>query len=466
MVLDSALTWASSLWLPPYEPDLDSDTGALLEPEKERDIEATRPKKEYIAEIPIPKVTTIKIAPYWSDDEDDDDTDLTVREKTGVTEHLAAAATCTSVAGLSALYYKNPMITAGFASGTATVVNVLHNNSSETMQHTLRVAAITGLALSLILEYALSPNAKQKTIVQIISAIPWVYPFLGVVKADISQAELPKKLKDIAANYSVSLSDTTCQVICASLQAMPGLSVSLGSSNKTLSAVGGIFFKSNVRQLLDVAGQGIYHLETPWIRKSLGAAVGIAAVSSLVAGFAGNYFNWFSGTWGALISSVLIIPPADIASRTIKATIKAGQKERKNALKSAIANDEDTCWDKTKKIAQNAATITLITAPVVGAAYAVGQAEPGAQNPGIVASLLTDITSFIKIGTKSYPTAAVVGVSLAGAAAGTTVYVIKEIFESTVPIPMYPTIIALTATSSAFAMYHAKRYVRPAAADE
>lgn len=423
-------------------------------------ISEKKPKQDYIFEV-----ATIKVGSFWKDDDDEDEgEDATSRVALSTKQHLAYAAGMLAMSVLSGYFYKAPIVGLGFAGGAMDLTKTWYAYSDKTpvLKNVARVAALLALITAIGLQYTLSTEQKEQTLLQVINALPLMYPGMGIFKAEVAKLQIDKQIVKLAAKCNLELSQSTAEIMARVMQILPALAISMTKFDKSLSAAGGIFFKTNVRKLSNMLGQYIYAMQNPVARRVAGSALAAASVASVVTGVVGNYFHWFSNSLGSVVNSLLLVPPADIVARTIKSTIKLSTKANKRRMQYADVLDQDkTCCqkatDKVKKLGEAAA----FTLPILGTALAVGQMNLNSSNAGLVAALLGDAISFIKVATNKFPTNAVLAASAAGVMLGGSAYTVREFTSSAIDIPLYSTWLTLAALTGSFAIYQIKRLVRP-----
>lgn len=493
--LNAFVSWGSQLW--PFKRDnsnSDLQERSLLDdtdsPPREPSPTLPLPLElaPYIDEVaPLPKlknkqdnyvlnVCDYKLVPYWGEDDDDDDPNA--RVEIGAKQHAAFIAGTVVINSFSAYFYQTPIVSAAFASGAIEFTKTWYTYLDKDclLKNGARVLAVSALIGTIFMRYGISDAGKATTIYQFLNAIPLSYPAMGILKAELSRAEIHKLIQKAAEKCNVTLSETQAKVVSALLQIAPALGLAMAKVDDSLSAASGIFVKLNIRELTNIAGKYLYEIESSTKRKSAGIAMGVGAVATTAIGYVGSYLKWFNNTSGTLVQSLLIMPGSDIAARTLKESVKVAIKEEKAALKTqrALVASEDTLPEsilqRVTRYGKKSIEAALFTAPVIGASLAMGpMIDPKDKNTskaGIVASVLGDAISVIKVATKRFDTAPVMTVAGKGILYGGAAYTLKELVGLNISWPLYSSALLLASISAAFELYHLRDLCRPPKRDE
>src|SRR5262249_2833895 len=163
--------------------------------------------------------------------------------------------------------------------------------------------------------------------------------------------------------------------------------ISLTTFDKSISAAGGIFFKTNVRKLTNMLGKYVYEMQDPCSRQTAASSMATASISSVALGLMGNYFQWFSSTLGRVISNILLVPTDDMLARNIKASINLSVKENKKRMESEsdVESNQTSC-EQAITVGKNIGEAAGFSASVLATSLAVGQMDPSSKNAGLVAA--------------------------------------------------------------------------------
>lgn len=429
------------------------------------EINAEKPT-DYILELDIPRLGTLKIVPFYKDKDKDDKDDSDTRIPLGWKENTSFAACMVGITLFSGYFYNTPFVSAAIAGGTLDISKKWYNYTKKlpALRNSARVVAAALLVATIAFQYMQSDELKSHAMGKIIASLPGVYPALAFIKAELGDAHLPEKVIALAHKCGLTISKETAEAIAAGAMALPSLAVSLTTIDQNLSAAGGVFLKTNMRVLSDVVGKSIKKLETPFLRIAAGGAMAANTAAAYTFALIGNSLGWFSNILGKAASDVLIVPSSDIASRTIKASIKADIKQKKKE-KNRQNTPEQTCAEKWQKNAGKIASAVITTLPIVASSAVVGQfVDPTsntAQNSGVVAALFGDLVSFSKVATKKYDKRIVAAASVLGVGASAALYGFTEFGKVAVPKALYSSSLIFGSLAAAYAIYHFKRIVRP-----
>lgn len=470
LLLDPATDSKEPLLAENNEIDLEAQTKAAKKDKKAKKLK----EQKYLLEVDLPVLGKIKIAPYYSDDDDEDD-NAAKRESLGVKENVAFAVGLAVISLFSGYFYRTPFVSSAIAGGAIDISKTwyVYTEKQPLLRNSARVIAAITLIGSIVLQYQAGDKTKLPALLQILSALPGVYPAMGFLKAEISNAKPEDKLVALASKCRASITKKTAESIFSAMMAAAGLGLTF-VPEKNLAATGGIFFKTNIRNLSDMIGKTLFSLENPRLKALAGTAMAVSSTAAYTLALVGTPLGWFKSSWGKLAGTVLIVPPSDIASRTVKASIKADLNEKKAAKKAGIPlPEEEKSWIKTGVGA------ALHITPIIGACAAVGiMADPTEgsgimtvtpspdeqnleQNSGVIAALFGDIVAFSKVATKKFDEKTVLGLSAVGVCASALTYGLVESGKWALPKIVYSSSLVFGSLAAAYAIYHLKRLVRP-----
>lgn len=423
-------------------------------------IEEIKIPKEKKASKDLYQICSLRIPPYWKvqDEEDEGESnrgDLTWKNHSALGIGLLAGF------GLGAYYYQDPsnMTGVGLASGTLDIVKVWSSYVQDPkVKRGAQVFAITLFALGILFPLLVSEKDKEEDWFKILKALPFVYPFMGLLKEEISRLKLSEKIIDMGKKYQIEISEDVADLIAASVQLIPALGLVAWNGNPILTAAASIFAKGSIRVGTNKIGQKIYAMESGWGKKiAITAFVSLAALASGF-GIVGNSLGYFSSRIGRVCDLALVLPGIDMATRTGKGTIKNAVKDAKKLEKKEPAT---TCQESLQRVARKVAILFAFSLPIIAIAIFIGQTDKNSKNAAVMASVFSDAAAFIKIATKGFDEKWVIALSSAGVAGGAAVYGVKQWTPSHFEIPGSRSFEALAALLSAFVIYHLKRAVRP-----
>lgn len=442
---------------------------------------AKKAKKTYLLELDLPLLGKFKIAPFYTDDDDDDD-NAAKREPLGVKENAAFAVGLAAISVFSGYFYKKPFVSSAIAGGAMDICKTwyVYTEKSPWLRNSARAIAAITLIGAIALQYQAGDKDKLPLLLQIANVLPGVYPAMGFLNAEIDKAKPEEKLIALSERCGLPIAKKTAEALFSTFMAAAGLSLTV-VPERNLCATGGIFFKTNVRTLSDILGKAIISLQNPCLKAVVGGATAISSVAAYTLALVGSPLGLYSSIWGKLAATALIVPPSDVASRTVKASIKADLKEKKAAKKAGIPlPEEEQGWAKT------GLSILLHIAPVLGASAAAGlmadpaapnltpavdptatpgmtgdPASPDSQNSGVVAALFGDVVSFSKVATKRFDEKKVLALSALGVGATAVTYGLVESGKWALPKIVYSSSLVFGSLAAAYAIYHLKRLVRP-----
>lgn len=437
----------------------------------------------------------IEIAKYWEVEDDEEEVESgNKRVPLAAKQHIAVASGVLGSAALSGyLGCKSggSVLGAGIAGAATDLIKTYHAFTKDRpiIRNFDRALALVGLVASIYLQYGISEEKKAETVFRVLKALPLAYPAYGVLKAEMSEWDIPGKIVALSKILqeknilSFELTKRQATLISAGLQIPPALALSLAKIDQSLAAGAGIMFKTNIRQFMNLMAESAASIESPLKKAIAASAITCASTAATVAGYVGNSLSWFTNTLGACASSVLIVGPNDAAVRTVKSSIKLAQekaKEAKKAMKKAkkaaklekldqvIANgaklEEKTLSQKALQKTLSVAKGILYGLPAVGTAFFVGNMANDMNtqsNSGLIAALLGDAVSFSKLGTKELPVVAVLASTGVAIGLGVAAFTVNELIQTNFRWPMMSTTIALSSIASSYAIYHMKRLTRP-----
>lgn len=438
---------------PLLEEALDLEAGTVVSTKKAKKAKKLE-KQEYLLEFELPILGKIKVAPFYSDDDDDDD-NAAKRELLGIKENAAFAVGLTVISVLSGYFYKTPFVSSAIAGGAMDISKTwyVYTEKSPRLRNSARMIAAITLIGAIVLQYQAGDKEKLPVFLQILSALPGVYPAMGFLKAEIGNIK-PEKL---AKKCRLSITKKTAESFFSAILAAAGLSLTF-ANERNLSAAGGIFFKTNIRNLSDIVSKQLVSLDNPCVKALAGTATAISSVAAYTMALLGSPLGWYSSTFGKLAGTALIVPPSDVASRTVKASIKADLNERKAAKKAGAPLPED---GMIKKGLTSLFHVGLVGTASAATGIMADPTSPDIQNSGVIAALFGDVVSFSKVATKRFDERVVMALSALGFGASALTYGMVESGTWTLPKIIYSSNLVFGALSAAYAIYHLKRLVRP-----
>lgn len=476
--VQDVLSWGANHW--PFQAHSNNSEeeqveSLLTDIEEVAPAEPTPAEPENNDKTYLLKIGNLKVRPYWTDDEEEDNASL--REPIGAKQHAAFVTGFVLINTFSAYFYKTPIVAAAFAGGAIEFTKTWYsyNDNNFWIKNGARTLAVSALAASIFMRYGLSDATKMTTAFQVLNAIPFAYPAMGILKAELSKAEIHTLIQKGAEKCKVHLSDTQAQVIAAILQIAPALSISMAKIDDSLTAATGVFAKTNIRELTNIAGKYIMDMQDSCRRKAAGVNLTIASIAATTVGYAGTYLQWFNNLPGTIAKSLLIVPGSDIGARVLKESVKGAVREEKKARKAAkqaakeagitLQEPEETRKERAVRYLKKGLEAIAFTLPVLGASLGVGQminpTDKNTANAGLVASVLGDAISVIKVATKRFKTVPVMTTAATGILAGAVAYTMKELAASSTPWPLYSSTLLLASITAAFELYHLRDLCRP-----
>ena len=388
----------------------------LIEPPLQPGSDLTFSEKPSEESHILVKIGCCRILPYWADDEDDDggnDGIAGKRSQLTCKQHGYAAGSLGWITLLSGVFFLQPVISMGAATGSMAISKIWFSNLNEASFFKSRAKqvafAVSALALAapFIIEVTipeLDESSESDIYNKVLMSLPWSYPCLGIVKSLLAkELDLKSKIKSFS-----KLSDHKSELISASVQSIPAFGIVVLNLNTTLTAGAGILAKTNIRKIMDVAGQKIYETKSTALRRTMAAIFMTSILASTSIGFAGNFEGWFNSEWGTLVDLVLVLSGTDIIFRTVKASIKGHinlekMEAEEIAERNRILGIHPNCSEKMIAASKTLGELLIYTSCIAGFSYLIGLSSQTAQSPAITASLVSDIVACIESGYKKIP---------------------------------------------------------------
>ncbi len=403
---------------------------------------------------------------YWKEDDDSDgEEEKEMRGPLEKINHLAFASSVGAMVGSSLFFYKDAdnTLPVGLAGGVIDISKTYYTYVQRTPNNKTfaRSAAAALFIATVILNYGFNEEEKQGLAYKVANSIPWIYPALGVLKVEIKNLKLDETIRGLFQKNGITLTKLQANLISSMVQGLPAYAFTVAKLDPILNAACGIFYKVQMRRVMDEVGKSIANLENRTTQRIAIAGMVFSLLASGTLNISAISQNWLTPSQISFLTPLLILPAFDTFSRLVKENVKIQVKADKKKQKDANAEVAKTPMEKMEDGAIQLGKFTGFASIVLGSVGLTTQGDLPSKSAGVAAAILQDCVSFLKVATKNValevvlPTAALI---LTGAGA---TYVAHNYSEEKEEPFSYRYMIALGSVAATFAVYHGKRMVRP-----